>query len=98
MKCKDCDGDCCKDIILRYYPSGRAYYKNHYPIGVKLSIGKSAIFTRQKDLTWSCSLFKNNKCADYENRPNLCKQFLCRKHDDFGTVTQLFPDSYGIIK
>ena len=98
MKCEDCDGHCCKNIILRYHPSGKAYYKNHYPAGIKIAIIDSATFTRQEDLTWFCSLFKNGKCMDYENRPNLCKQFFCKKHDDFEKDIQLLEDSYRIIR
>ena len=83
MKCDDCDGNCCENIILRY-ESGRALYKNRFPVGTLIKIN-NAIFTREKDLTWSCSQFKDGRCGDYENRPNLCKHFLCKKHNDYKT-------------
>ena len=80
MSCLSC-GRCCMFLILPYIVEGKENTKDianwirlhHFiPVGSDNKIDEIIIPIK-------CSNFENGKCKDYENRPNVCKDYLCKR-------------------
>ena len=81
-ECETCDGHCCKSFTL-YTPHNkkpwalynfRKQLEYYYPS----LIIKNLYITKDKKLrkaSCSCSLFIDNRCSDYDNRPEFCKSY-----------------------
>ncbi len=82
--CRLCDGHCCEGLILVYNSD-----KSKSPtflIDLKNDGGKCFIPVRPSKGEmngWlvNCSVWDKNtgKCKNYENRPSLCRRFVCHE-------------------
>lgn len=76
--CKDCNGKCCKYIALELdEPTDRddwdkiRWFLSHKNVIVYLDHDDDWIIEFQTPCKY---LDKNNRCKNYENRPNICKE------------------------
>jgi len=89
MACKKC-GACCKETTMRIDISGKSQ-KDIEDYRKYLSLHACSSFIQGDTLTVlapvMCSLLgyqegKGYICSDYENRPEICRKFLCQKAKD----------------
>ncbi len=88
--CADCNGKCCKYVAMEIdIPEVIEDFEN-----IKWYVAHENIHVYiEEDGTWNIEfitkckyLGKNNKCENYENRPEICKKYgqdECPFHNDY---------------
>ena len=88
--CELCGGACCKSIGI---------HKSLFNAGV---IDWVALHGRDEKshirLEVPCSLLKDGKCSDYENRPNICKSYPVGNPKCIEAIRLYAPDKLEKIK
>ena len=87
--CKGCEAICCKGFKVPLLTE-REFLSNKYPIRVvDIPQLKSEVPNAENVIglaVWegkSCFFLENNRCSIYNDRPQSCKVYDCRKDDDF---------------
>ena len=88
--CMSCNGHCCLSPIHLYYAkSKRRIYKNA-PFLRKRSffhkIGRGVVCDRYDK--------ENGRCGDYENRPYVCRSFMCNEGKNWIEILESGNDYY----
>jgi len=80
--CLYCDGLCCTEIVLLSYEKDSRLKRRRKVNRNNKRLVKYP-FLEKKGKYFECNLFDPNAtgghCEDYENRPQFCKDFMCRK-------------------
>lgn len=79
-ECATCDGHCCTSFTLYCEHDGRSWAKKrfatmlsyYYPM---LEIRTIRIKDKKLRATCGCTWLIDNKCSNYEDRPDFCKHY-----------------------
>jgi len=70
VKCSNCNGACCRFIKLPLTVHLSEDTKRWLELHKSIVVTNTHIFVFNK-----CKNLEDNKCKDYENRPNVCKNY-----------------------
>jgi Fe-S-cluster containining protein len=73
-KCNQC-GKCCRQFNLPVKNQEELIKKFNEHFGFKLKSYEIKVL-----FSGECEFLENNKCTNYENRPKLCKEFICKRY------------------